>query len=842
MDEPLSAFWSLPVDDVLRKLDTNPAGLSADEARERLKTYGPNLLQARKKRTTIRLLLNQFKSPIIIILVFASVLSAFLGDLTDAIIILTIIVFSALLGFWQEKGAAAAVGKLLAMVKTRVEVVRGSEKVEIDLESVVPGDVVVLNAGDIIPADCLVISSSYLYVDESALTGESYPVEKNMGKLPPEAVLSARTNSLFMGTHVVSGEATAVVVATGRETEFGRIADRLELRPQVTEFERGVRRFGFLLIEITLILVITIFGINVALNRPVLDSFLFSLALAVGLTPQLLPAIISVNLAKGSKNMAAKKVIVKRLNSIENFGSMNILCSDKTGTLTAGQVELQSTVDIDGKNSEKALLFAYLNSFYESGFTNPLDEVIRSQGGVDASKYEKLGEVPYDFIRKRLSVAVSSGGRNTMITKGALDNLLAVCSQVELSEGKSVPIAEVRERIKNDYLALSKEGLRVLGIAYRDLQDTSRISKDDEREMTFLGFLAFSDPPKPHIAETIGSLERLGVSLKVITGDNALVAASVSRQVGKENPRIITGSDLREMSETALQARAPDTDVFAEVEPNQKERVILALKKSGNVVGFIGDGINDAPALHASDVSISVDGAVDVAKEAADIVLLEKDLGVLAGGVQEGRTTFANTLKYVFMATSANFGNMFSMAGASLFLSYLPLLPGQVLLTNLMTDFPEMNIATDRVDSELVEKPRRWDIHFIRRFMLVFGALSSVFDYLTFGVLLLILHASTNQFRTGWFVESVISASVIVLVIRTRRPFWRSMPGKALLVATVLVVIATCTLPYTPLAEVIGFEALPAYFYIYIVGIMLLYVASAEMVKKVFYAWIDRSG
>ncbi len=840
-NDDVSAFWSLPAEEVLARLGTERQGLSAAEARNRMRLYGPNALKARKKATAIGLLLSQFKSPIIIILVFAAVLAAFTGDLTDSIIILSIILFSALLGFWQERGAANAVESLLAMVRTSVSVKRDGAVAEVDPAEVVPGDIISLNAGDIIPADGLVISSDYLYVDESALTGESYPVEKSEGVLPADTALAARSNTLFMGTHVVSGEAEAVMVNTGRNSEFGKISKRLERKQEETEFERGVRHFGYLLIEVTLSLVIAIFAINVALHRPVLDSFLFSLALAVGLTPQLLPAIISVNLSKGSRKMAAKKVVVKKLSSIENFGSMNILCSDKTGTLTLGQVELRSATGVEGAESRKALLFAYLNAAYESGFSNPLDEVIRSQPGVDISGYDKLGEVPYDFIRKRLSVAVGYAGTGIMITKGALDNVLAVCSWAEKSDGERVPISGMRDRIKEDFIALSGEGLRVLGVAYKDLDAAQRIGKEDERDMTFLGFLSFSDPPKPDISESIERLKRHGVSLKVITGDNALVAASVSRRIGLENPRIITGPELRGMSDAALQARAPETDVFAEVEPNQKERVILALKKSGNVVGFLGDGINDAPALHASDVGISVDGGVDVAKEAADIVLLEKDLGVLADGVQEGRTTFANTLKYVFMATSANFGNMFCMAGASLFLSYLPLLPGQILMTNLMTDFPEMNIATDQVDVELVKKPRRWDIRFIRRFMVVFGALSSLFDYLTFGVLLLILHASTKQFRTGWFVESVVSAATIVLVLRTRRPFYRSMPGKALLIATMLVVLATVALPFTPLAEVAGFERLPAVFYLYIGGIVLLYVASAEVAKRIFYAWTDRS-
>ena len=842
MDQGLAAYWSLSADRALRELETGSEGLSEDEARERLRSLGPNLLAAGRKTTTLRLLLGQFKSPIIVILIFAAVLSAFLGDRVDAAIIIVIILFSALLGFWQEKGAVNAVEKLLALVKTRVEVMRGGGKMEVGAEEVVPGDIVLFNAGDMVPADCLILQSRYLYVDESSLTGESYPVEKSVGVLPADTPLAERTNCLFMGTHVVSGEGRAVVTRTGKDTEFGKVSGRLEAKTEETEFERGVRHFGYLHVEVTFVLVMAIFAINVALHRSVLDSLLFSLALAVGLTPQLLPAIISVNLSKGSRKMAEKKVIVKKLSSIENFGSMNILCCDKTGTLTTGKVELHSATDIDGEESEKAMLYARLNAAFESGFTNPLDEVIRSIPGPDISGYEKLGEIPYDFIRKRLSVAVGGNGRKLLITKGAVDKILEICALAETSGGKEVPLEEVRDRVEHGFHALSEEGLRVLGIACKELDDPSHVGKEDEAGMTFLGFLAFSDSPKPDIAATIESLRRLGISLKVITGDNALAAAGLSRRVGMDNARIVTGSDLRAMSDTALQALAPDTEVFAEVEPNQKERVILALKRSGNVVGFLGDGINDAPALHASDVGISVESAVDVAKEAADIVLLEKDLTVLAGGVREGRSTFANTLKYVFMATSANFGNMFSMAGASLFLSYLPLLPGQVLLTNLMTDFPEMNIATDRVDRELVEKPRRWDIRFIRRFMLVFGTLSSVFDYATFGVLLLILHASTGQFRTGWFVESVVSASIIVLVVRTRRPFWRSMPGRALLAATVLVVLATMALPYTPLARTLGFERLPAYVYLYIVGIVLLYVASAEVVKKLFYGWIERSG
>jgi len=642
-----------------------------------------------------------------------------------------------------------------------------------------------------------------------------------------------------MGTHVVSGSARAVVIRTGKETEFGKVSERLKLRPPETEFEHGVRRFGYLLMEITLVLVIAIFAINVYFARPILESFLFALALAVGLTPTLLPAIISINLAHGAKRMALDKVIVKRLASIENFGSMNVLCSDKTGTLTEGVVKLHSALNVDGHESEKVLLYAFLNSSYETGFMNPIDEAIRKHRQFDLLGYQKLDEVPYDFIRKRLSILISKGDTHLMVTKGALSNVLAVCSSAEIAEGRIVDIVTVKERVQQHFEEFSRKGFRTLGVAYKDTVSDTVITREQETDMTFLGFLILFDPPKPGIIETIRQLKHLGVSLKIITGDNRLLAANVSQQVELLNPHILTGGDLHQMSDEALLKRVNDVDVFAEVEPNHKERIILALKKAGHVVGYMGDGINDASALHIADVGISVDSAVDVAKEAADIVLLEKDLNVLVQGVREGRTTFANTLKYVFMASSANFGNMFSMAGASLFLPFLPLLPKQILLTNLLTDFPEMTIATDSVDRELVEKPRRWNIQFIRNFMLTFGLLSSVFDYLTFGVLLLILHATTDQFRTGWFIESVISASVTVLVIRTRKSFFRSKPGKYLLMATLLIVVVTILFPFTPLAGLLGFQPLPMTILLVIGMIVVLYIIAAEITKRSFYKRVN---
>lgn len=831
-------FWSRSSAEMLQQLDATKEGLTSDEVRRRLERNGSNLLKPPKRTDVLTLLLAQFKSPIILMLYFATGLSFLLHDSVDAIIILTIVLVSGLLGFWQERGAADAVEKLLSVVQIKASVLRDGGPKEIPVEGIVPGDIVLFNAGDIIPGDCLILESKDLFVDEAMLTGETFPVEKDVGVLAAETPLGQRANVLWMGTHVVSGNSQALVISTGKETEFGKVSERLKLRPQETEFERGIRQFGYFLMEVTLVLVVVIFAINVYLVRPVLDSFLFSLALAVGLTPQLLPAIISINLAHGAKRMAQQKVIVKRLASIENFGSMNVICSDKTGTLTEGVVHLQSALDVEGFPSEKVMLYAYLNAFYETGFTNPIDEAIRTHRQFDLSGYQKQDEIPYDFLRKRLSILVSQDGvqdAHIMVTKGALPNVIDVCSSAETAEGTIVEIATAKDRIQQHLEELSSKGLRTLGVAYKNMGVASHISKDHETGMTFSGFLVLFDPPKPNIVETITNLKNLGVSLKIITGDNHLVAANVSGQMGLSGTKIISGAELGTLSDASLLKRVTDVDVFAEIEPNQKERIILALRKAGHVVGYIGDGINDASALHVADVGISVDSAVDVAKDAADIVLLEKDLGVLVQGVREGRKTFANTLKYVFMATSANFGNMFSMAGASLFLPFLPLLPKQILLTNLMTDFPEMTIASDRVDKEMVDLPRRWDIKAIRKFMFTFGIVSSVFDYLTFGVLLFVLHANQKEFRAGWFVESVISAAIIVLVVRTRRPFFKSKPGKYLLLVTLLVVAMAMALPFTQLGDLFGFSRLPISFVLIVVLIIITYILTAEITKKIFY-------
>lgn len=838
----MDSFWAQSLDSVMVQTKSKPDGLSENEASQRLAEHGPNTLGRNKRRGPLLLLLSQFKSPIILILLFATGLSIYLGDTSDAMIILSIVLFSGLLGFWQEYGANTATEKLFAIVQVKTTALRDGKPVEIGVDRVVPGDMVQLKAGDIIPADGLILASNALFVDESTLTGETYPVEKEPGLLAVDTALSQRKNCLWMGTHVISGSATLLVIHTGKNTEFGSISEHLKHRPHETEFERGIRRFGYLLMEITLLLVFAIFAINVFFQRPVLDSFLFSMALAVGLTPQLLPAIISINLSHGAKTMAKQKSIVKRLSSIENFGSMDILCSDKTGTLTAGTVEIQAALDIDGNTSDRVFKLAYLNSFFETGFANPIDHAIRSYRPLDVSSYQKLDEEPYDFTRKRLSIlvlekspALAKPGRNLMVTKGALKNILACCTRAETADGRIVDIGEVQEAIERQFEEHSAKGHRTLGIAYKDNGDDPLIETDHEADMIFSGFITLFDPLKPGIGETINQLNKLGISLKVITGDNWLIALNVMRQLNIPESQILTGPELHAINDRALIKKAPEISVFAEVEPNQKDRIIIALKKAGHVVGYMGDGINDVSALHDADVSISVNSAVDVAKEAADIVLLEQDLAVLVQGVISGRKTFANTLKYIFMATSANFGNMFSMAGASLFLPFLPLLPKQILLTNLLTDFPEMTIATDRVDNSMINRPRRWDIAFIRKFMVTFGLISSFFDYLTFGALIFIARASETQFRTGWFTESIISAALIVLVIRTRCPALQSPPSRNLLLATISVVTATLLLPYTPLASLLGFEPLPPAILLVLTLIVTLYILTAEMAKRIFY-------
>ena len=835
----IESFWSVPLAELFARLDTAPTGLRPIEAERRLRFYGPNRLRPSKRTDAVTLLAAQFKSPLILILLVAVVLSFFFNESIDALIIIAIILLSSVLGFWQEKRAADAVKSLLSIVKMEANVLRDGVETNVPVEDIVPGDVCLLNAGDIIPGDAAIADSKDLFVDEAALTGESYPAEKEAGVIAADTVLMKRTNSLFMGTHVVSGSARALIVLTGTATEFGKVSEDLRLPPAETEFEHGVRQFGYLLTKVTFVLVLVIFGITVFLNRPVIDSFLFALAIAVGIIPELLPAIISINLAVGAVHMARMKVIVKQLASIENLGSMNILCVDKTGTLTEGTMRFTGVCDVEGNSSNKALLYAYLNSSYQTGFTNPIDDAIRASKQSDLGQWERMDEVPYDFVRKRLTILVAHEGEYVMITKGAVHNVLDVCSYAEVS-GQRRNISELHDVIERRFASLGADGFRTLGLAYKRMDGGSHITKSDETGMTFLGLLVFTAPAKEGVTEVIRDLKTLGITVKVITGDNTPVATSVTRNVLGYEPQLLTGKELHSITNEALRSRANTIDVFAEIEPSQKERIITALRQSGNTVGFLGDGINDASALHAADVGISVNSAVDVAKEAATVVLLEKDLRVLSAGVREGRRTFANTLKYIFMTTSANFGNMFSMAGAALFLPFLPLLPKQILLNNFLTDFPAMAIATDSVDSDQLTRPQVWDIKFIRNFMIIFGIVSSIFDFLTFGALIFVLRSGPEEFRTGWFVESVMTEVLIIVVMRTWKPFYQSRLSRTLLFAMILVLLITLALPYGPLGALLGFRPLALPSLILLGLITILYVAASELTKRIFYAKVVR--
>lgn len=841
-------FWSVEIDQLLGQLGTSADGLTASEATQRL----ARAIHLKPHRASAwALLWDQFKSPIIMLLFCSAVLSlTLLDDVTNGIIIIFILIASGLLGFWQELSAADAVAKLIGMIETKVTVIRGGQDQEIPLNAVVPGDMVRLRAGDMVPGDCRLLSAQDLFVNEMVLTGESFPSEKSCSALPEATPLGQRLNSVFLGTNIVSGFATAAVVETGAKTEFGKISERLEHKQPETGFERGLRRFGNLLLNLVLIITVVVFAVKVGCeSRGVSESLLVGLALAVGMTPQLLPAVTSVVLAAGAKAMARQKVIVKQLLAIENLGSMTILCSDKTGTLTDGVVRLQSTFDLAGQPNEQLAQYAYFNAVFQTGFANPIDRAIRDHQTFDTRNVEKLDEIPYDFIRKRLSVRVSENGRKLLITKGALAQVLQCCSHAVMADGKVVDLADERSAIDRRFAEMSNEGLRVLGLAVRTV-DAPRITKEDEQDMTFLGFLVFADPPKADASETIAQLRDLGVGLKVITGDNHAVAATVSRQVGIASPTIVTGAELRTMSEEALVEQVRQTDVFAEVEPSQKEQIILALKKSGEVVGYLGDGINDAPALHAADVGISVASAVDVAREGAQIVLLEQDLGVLVRGVREGRRTFANTLKYVFYVIAANFGYMFSLAVASLFLPFEPLLASQILLVNLIADFPAMALTTDSVDPEQIQRPRRWDVRFIVRFMMSFGLASSMFDFITFGAMYYLfrglLSAGSTEafeqlFHTGWFIESTLTGLMILTVVRTQRPFFLSCPGKLFLLAVVVMTSITILLPYSPFAESLGFVTPPPVLLVITLSITLLYGVGMEIVKRLFYRFLASS-
>jgi len=785
-------------------------------------------------------MLDRLFSPLMLILIFAALVAMALRDWVNAGIVLAIVAASELLSFSQEHRASIAVESLRQRVSARTAVQRAGVIESVLSEQVVPGDVIRLAAGSLIPGDGILLEARDFHVSQAVLTGETFPVEKRPGVVAVESPLVERSNCVFMGTSVRSGTATALIVRTGSTTEFGRVADKLALRPPETEFETGLRHFGGLLLRVMTAVVIAVLALNILLHRPTIDTVMFAMALAVGLSPELLPAILTVTLARGARSMAHLGVIVRRLNAIENLGSMDVLCCDKTGTLTRGVVRLDAATDVDGSSSTNILRLAWLNSSLQTGLVNPLDEAIiaaATDSGIAGTGQRKLDEIPYDFVRKRLSIVVeeTATGAALMITKGALRNVLEICDRVERGDATEVLDEAAARGIEQRFLGLSEQGYRVLGLACKSLSLSGTCSRDDERDMLFCGFLLFLDPPEEGVQATLDGLRRLGIALKIITGDNRYVARHVAAAVGISVDRLITGADLARMRDEALWRLAPDVALYAEVDPNQKERIISALRRTGHVVGYLGDGINDAPALHAADVGISVDQAVDVAKEAADFVLLRHDLEVLRQGIEEGRHTFANTLKYLFITTSANFGNMISMAFASFLLPFLPLLAKQILLNNFLSDVPAIGLAGDNVDREWDRTPHRWDIGFIRNFMITFGLVSTAFDALAFGALLYLAGPVAEVFRTGWFVESLLTELLILFVIRSYRPFYRSRPGRWLLVSTFVVVAATLALPYTAIGALFGFVPLPAPIMAAMLLISLAYLVVSELTKSRLY-------
>jgi Mg2+-importing ATPase len=831
-DGPPEPYWSAEADILAQRLDTTRDGLSAVEAARRLREWGPNQVREHRRLTRTRVLMNQIRNPLLLVLVFAAVASAMTGEWVDAVIVVAIVLATVGIGYTREYQAETAAAALQERVRTRARVVRDGHAVDVPMDEIVPGDVVLLSAGSLVPADGVILEAADFFVSEAVLTGESFPVDKRPGTVARAAGLRERSNCVFLGTNVRSGTARCLIVATGLRTQFGAIAHRLTLRPPETEFDRGLRRFGHLLTSAMLVMVFLVFIVHVLNGRPPIETLLFAVALAVGLSPELLPAILSVNLARGAQMMARHGVLVRHLTAIENLGSMDVLCTDKTGTLTEGLVVLEGAYDAWGAPSADVQRQGAWNAALETGLASPLDDAILSGAAPDLSAVRKLAEIPFDFVRKRVSVVVDTEGTTLLITKGAFHHVLEICARS--ADGMVLDDAG-KVRLEERYEAWSAQGIRVLAVASRTVARQSTYSREVERDLTFVGFLTFFDRPKEDVADAIRSLAALGVAIKIITGDCKPVTQHVAALVGLRADRVLTGADLHRLSDEALWRAAESTDLFVEVDPNQKERIILAVKKMGHVVGFLGDGVNDAPAMHAADTSLSVEQAVDVARAAADFVLLERSLDVIRRGIEEGRKTFANTLKYVLTTMSANLGNMISMAGASLFLPFLPLTAGQILLNNLLSDVPAIGIADDAVDPELIERPQRWNMRFIGRFMLEFGIVSSVFDFLTFGVLLLVFRAAPDLFRTGWFVESLLTELVIALVVRTRRPFFRSRPGGVLLWSTVALTALTFAIPYLPFIGVFGFVPLPGVLLVTVAAITALYVIATEITKRRFY-------
>ncbi len=836
------AFWSVDAEALLASLDATREGLDGAEAARRLERHGPNRVDDTPALGALRLLARQFDSPLVLILLIGAVVSAGLREWLDAAIIVAIVVGSALLGFVQERRASSAVEALRRRLAPTARALRDGRPQRVPAESLVPGDVVLLSAGDLIAADARVLDALDCLVEEASLTGESFPVEKRPALTAAAASPGERPGAVFAGTSVRSGTATVLVVATGRATAFGAVAARLARRAPDTGFERGVKDFGTLLLRVMVLMTLFVVVVSQALGRPTIESLLFAVALAVGLSPELLPAIVSVTLAHGARTMAGRGTIVRRLTAIENLGGMDVLCTDKTGTLTEGSIVLEAAVDVDGAASDAVLRDAWTNASLEAGIDNPLDAALVAAGATARLALDgrtKVAEMPYDFVRRRLTVVVEDParpGRHRLVTKGAVAQVLDACDRARAA-GVEVPLdAALRARLDAWCAARGADGLRVLALATDERDARGSWTRDDERALVLAGFLLFRDPPRPDAAEAIATLARLGVRTAMVSGDNRWVAAHVARAVGLDADALLTGGELGALTEEALRQRAPLTAVFCEIDPQQKERIVRALQRGGHVVGYLGDGINDAPALHAADVGISVDTAVDVARASADVVLTARDLGVLRDGVVEGRRTFANTMKYIAITTSANFGNMLSMAFATPLLPFLPLAATQILLNNFLSDLPSMAIATDRVDGARLARPQRWDVAEVRRFMIAFGLLSTLFDLAAFVVLRRVWDADAPLFQTGWFVASVLTELAVVIALRTEGPAWRSAPSPLLAGATAAVAAVSLALPWwPPAAAAFGFVPLPPSLAAGLVGLVLAYVATTEIAKRRFF-------
>jgi len=841
IDSTLKPWWLEPLPAGTADLDAVATGLSGAEAKARLARFGPNLFRERQDKSLLLQYLARFKNPLVIILLVASAVSAFTGEVTNFLIITCIVLLSVTLDFVQEYRANAAAEKLRQSVSVRATVVRDGKPMEVAVTEVVPGDVVLLSAGDLIPADGRVLEARDLFVRQALLTGESYPVEKRPGVLPDAATdLQEATNAVFMGTSVISGSARVLAVKTGAVTAIGEIADSVSRPSAPTSFEIGTRRFGMLIMRLTVLMVMFVLLVNTFFHKPLLESFLFAVALAVGLTPELLPMVISVTLSRGALRMARKQMIVKRLSAIQDLGSMDVLCTDKTGTLTEAKIRLERHVNAEGRPSERVLELAYFNSFFETGLKSPLDEAILAHRHIEIGAWKKIDEVPFDFERRRVSVLLDNGETRWLVVKGAPDEIVGLCTHFE-AEGAEPqrPVDEAAlAAIHVQYHALEEEGFRVLGIAWREVPlDHPHAVVGDETELVLAGFAAFLDPPKESAGSALEALKKAGVAIKIVTGDSDLVTRHVCAQLKIPVTGLLTGKEIAQMDDHALQARVETTNLFCRVNPSQKNRVILALKARDHVVGYLGDGINDAPSLHSADVGLSVDSAVDVAKEAADMILLKQDLHVLHAGVLEGRRTFGNIMKYIMMGTSSNFGNMFSMAGASLFLPFLPMLPTQILLNNILYDISEIPIPLDKVDAGDIHAPRVLDMNFVRNFMLVIGPISSLFDFLTFYILLAVLQADEKLFQTGWFVESLCTQVLVIFIIRTRGNPLKSRPHPLLTLTSLAVVAIAVLMPFTPIGTYFGFVPPPAKFYFILGGMVLVYLFVVELAKQGFYRW-----